>query len=60
MLENNAPNYLAAVWMERKGNAEFGFGLAYADLSTGSFFAGQISGDDIRNKLVSYIINTDT
>lgn len=51
MLENNAPNYLAAVWMERKGNAEFGFGLAYADISTGSFFAGQISGDDIRNKL---------
>ncbi|MBQ1501059.1 MAG: DNA mismatch repair protein MutS, partial [Firmicutes bacterium] len=51
MLEGNAPNYLAAVWVERKGRTETGFGLAYTDITTGSFFAGQISGGDIRNKL---------
>lgn len=51
MLEDKANNYLAACWLERKNKAEVAFGLAYTDISTGKFFATEISGGDIRDKL---------
>lgn len=51
MLEDKAHNYLAACWPERKNKTETVFGLAYTDISTGEFFAREISGSDIRHKL---------
>jgi DNA mismatch repair protein MutS len=51
MLEGKANNYLAACWLERKNKAEASFSLAYTDISTGKFFATEISGGDIRDKL---------
>ncbi len=51
MLAAKAYNYLAACWLEKKGKSEICFGLAYTDISTGKFFATEIKGGDIRNKL---------
>lgn len=56
MLQDKANNYLAACWLERKSKAEVAFGLAYTDISTGKFFATQIVGEDIRERLADELM----
>ena len=56
MLQDKSNNYLAACWLERKNKAELAFGLAYTDISTGKFFATQITGDDIRERLADELV----
>ena len=56
MLQDKSNNYLAACWLERKNKVETAFGLAYTDISTGKFFATQITGEDIRGRLADELV----
>lgn len=51
VLEEKAHNYLAACWPEKTKGMESGFGLAYADISTGEFFATELRGSSLRERL---------
>ena len=51
MLDESTHNYLAACWREKLRGVETGFGLAYTDISTGEFWATEIRGFDLRERL---------
>lgn len=47
LLDDKRSNFLAACWRDKGRNGVPGFGLAYADISTGEFRVAELSGPDI-------------